>query len=66
MFLTTELYSPTGAEYVIGTKDLDQHVKWLPTVNAKLPPGSQYFPEIGHNGNGNIEVSGSWQILYHC
>lgn len=56
MFLTTELYSPTGSEYLIGSKDLAQHITWMATVNSKLPAGSDYFVEVGHNGNGNIEV----------
>jgi hypothetical protein len=33
---------------------------WVPTINTKLTSknaGSSYFPEIGHNGNGNIIYS---------
>jgi hypothetical protein len=26
-------------------------------INNRLITGSKYFPEIGHNGNGNIEVN---------
>ncbi|KAH8662888.1 hypothetical protein BGZ60DRAFT_380626 [Tricladium varicosporioides] len=57
MFLETELYSPNGTSYQITTADLAQHVTWTPLINAKLPAGSSYFIEIGHNGNGNIEVA---------
>ena len=28
----------------------------METMNAKLNPGSDWWMEIGHNGNGNIEV----------
>ncbi len=56
MFLESDIYSPAGTTYRITTADLDQHKTWVPTINAKMPAGSSYFPEIGHNGNGNIEV----------
>ncbi|RDL38733.1 Uncharacterized protein BP5553_03073 [Venustampulla echinocandica] len=55
MFLITELYSPEGAEFGITPDDLAQHITWMKTINAKLPAGSSYMIEIGHNGNGNIE-----------
>jgi hypothetical protein len=56
MFLESDIYSPSGTTYRITTADLNQHKTWLSTINAKMPAGSSYFPEIGHNGNGNIEV----------
>jgi hypothetical protein len=28
----------------------------MEAMNAKLNPGSDWWMEIGHNGNGNIEV----------
>jgi hypothetical protein len=40
----------------VDPKDLDALVTWMPTVRAKLNPGSDWFVEVGHNGNGNIEV----------
>lgn len=40
----------------VGPNDLDAHVAWIPTVRAKLNPGSDWWLEVGHNGNGNIEV----------
>jgi hypothetical protein len=30
---------------------------WTDEINAKMPAGSSYFVEVGHNGNGNIENS---------
>ncbi|EHL02098.1 hypothetical protein M7I_1877 [Glarea lozoyensis 74030] len=57
MFLITDLYYPSGSQYAVKPTDLAVHVDWMDTVNAKLPPGSKYFIEIGHNGNGNIEDS---------
>ncbi|KAF4632538.1 hypothetical protein G7Y89_g5585 [Cudoniella acicularis] len=55
MFLITDIYSPPNTTYAVTTDDLAQHVSWTPKINAKLPAGSSYFIEIGHNGNGNIE-----------
>jgi len=40
----------------VGPNDLDAHVTWISTVKKKLNPGSDWFLEVGHNGNGNIEV----------
>jgi len=57
MFLLSDIYSPAGTTYQITTTDLAQHITWMASVNAKLPAGSNYFIEIGHNGNGNIDVS---------
>jgi hypothetical protein len=56
MFLITDLYYPSGSQYAVKPTDLAVHLDWMDTVNEKLPPGSKYFIEIGHNGNGNIEV----------
>ncbi|KAK6584729.1 hypothetical protein PZA11_002953 [Diplocarpon coronariae] len=44
-------------EYRCTTADLDDHVRWSADINSRLPPGSNYFMEVGHNGNGNIEAS---------
>ncbi|PGH09663.1 hypothetical protein AJ79_05629 [Helicocarpus griseus UAMH5409] len=55
MFLITDLYEPAGAQFRIRPEDMQSHVDWLPTLGAKLNPGSDYFIEIGHNGNGVIE-----------
>lgn len=55
MFLESDIYKPNGTTFRIRTKDLDAIRDWIPTINAKMNGGSTYFPETGHNGNGNIE-----------
>lgn len=57
MFLETPMYRPQGQNYRVKPDDLSLHVEWQTTLNAKLPKGSEYFIEIGHNGNGDIEAS---------
>jgi hypothetical protein len=57
MFLNSDIYYPAGNTFRIRTTDLDGIKAWIPTINAKMNPGSSYFMEIGHNGNGNIEAS---------
>ncbi len=54
MFLTTAIYS--GGTFRIEAGDLIPHISWMASVNAKLPLGSNYTIEVGHNGNGNIGV----------
>lgn len=56
MFLESDIYSPPNTTYQITPADLDQHVTWQKSVNSRMPSGSDWFLEIGHNGNGNIEV----------
>ena len=56
MFLTSPMYYPPGSAFRISPKDLDQHVSWMKSINSRLPAGSNYTIEIGHNGNGNIGV----------
>lgn len=36
--------------------DCQHHIQVMKTVNKALPPGSNWVIEVGHNGNGNIEV----------
>ncbi|KAL5381573.1 hypothetical protein DPSP01_007025 [Paraphaeosphaeria sporulosa] len=57
MFLETPLYTPSGQTYRCKPDDLTAHVDWQTTLNAKMPKGSEYFVEIGHNGNGAIEAA---------
>lgn len=59
MFLETEIYYPSGNNFRITTEDMDGVRDWIPTILAKMNAGSVYFPEVGHNGNGNIENSSS-------
>lgn len=57
MFLESDIYSPAGSTYRIGTADLAQHITFMGSVNSKLNAGSNWFIEVGHNGNGNVEKS---------
>ena len=57
MFLETPLYTPSGQTFRCKPDDLSAHVDWQTTINAKFPAGSEYFIEIGHNGNGDIEAA---------
>lgn len=57
MFLETPLYRPQGQSYRCKPDDLYMHVDWQVELNAKMPKGSEYFIEIGHNGNGDIEAA---------
>ena len=52
----SDIYSPNGTTYRVGTADLANHITFMANMNAKLNPGSDWWMEIGHNGNGNIEV----------
>jgi len=55
MFLETDLYQPAGKTFRVRPADLAAHVSWTKAMNAKMPAGSNFFVEIGHNGNGDIE-----------
>ncbi|EMD87112.1 hypothetical protein COCC4DRAFT_51263 [Bipolaris maydis ATCC 48331] len=57
MFLETSLYRPEGQDFRVTPQDLTAHVTWQAALNARLPAGSEFFIEIGHNGNGDIEAS---------
>jgi hypothetical protein len=57
MFLITDVYKPAGTQFRVRAADMTAHAAWVPTIQAKMNPGSFYVPEIGHNGNGNIEQS---------
>lgn len=59
MFLVTDIYYPNGSTFRITVEDMNGISAWVPTINAKMNPGSSYFVEVGHNGNGNIEQSSS-------
>jgi hypothetical protein len=71
MFLITDLYQvsplifnvfntdfdkPQGSTFRIRPADLQHHVAWMKDINSRLPRGSNYVIEVGHNGNGDIEV----------
>jgi hypothetical protein len=57
MFLKTPIYHPSGKDFRVSVDDVKAHIPWTRQINAKMPAGSEYFIEIGHNGNGDIEVS---------
>jgi hypothetical protein len=57
MFLETPIYYPSGPTYRCKPDDLDMHVTWQADLNRRMPAGSEYFIEIGHNGNGDIEAA---------
>lgn len=54
MHLVTGIYYPQGKTYRVVPADVSAHVSWMKSVNSRLPSGSNYFVEIGHNGNGDI------------
>jgi hypothetical protein len=54
MHLSTGIYYPQGKTYRVVPADISPHVAWMSSVNSRLPAGSNYFVEIGHNGNGDI------------
>ncbi|KAF2468683.1 putative extracellular serine-rich protein [Lindgomyces ingoldianus] len=56
VFLETELYQ-TNKAYRLKPADFEEHVAWMKELNGKLPAGSNYVIELGHNGNGNIEAA---------
>lgn len=56
MFLESDIYYPNGTTYLITPDDLAPHIPWMQNVNSRMPAGSDWFIEVGHNGNGNIEV----------
>ncbi|KAK4191039.1 hypothetical protein QBC35DRAFT_512775 [Podospora australis] len=57
MHLSTGLYLPAGTEFRARVSDMNTHATWQTNINTRLPAGSQYFIEIAHNGNGDIEAA---------
>jgi len=55
MHLETAMYFPEGTGFRSRVSDLITHQTWQTDINTRLPAGSDYFIEIGHNGNGDIE-----------
>ncbi|KAF2021233.1 hypothetical protein BU24DRAFT_17559 [Aaosphaeria arxii CBS 175.79] len=53
MMLGTPIYNVPG-EYRVVPADMNTIKNWIPSINAKMNPGSSFKPEIGYNGNGNI------------
>lgn len=57
MMLNTDIYSPNGTSFRVRAADMTNVKSWITTINAKMNSGSSYWPEVGFNGNGNIEAA---------
>lgn len=59
--LSTEMYYPTTyGDLKISIADLEAHIDWQNNINARMPSGSDYWLELGHNGNGDfIDATGT-------
>jgi hypothetical protein len=57
MFLSTPIYPSQTIEYRLVPADMQDIWNWIPTIQAKMNAGSFYLPEVGHNGNGNIDFA---------
>lgn len=57
MHLNTNLYYPQGQTFRLRPDDLTAHVSWQEDLNSRMPEGSRFFLDIGHNGNGDIIYS---------
>lgn len=55
--MSTDIYSPSGSTFRLRPSDLNSLVTWQKGLNTRLPSGSSYFLEIGHNGNGDIDIA---------
>ncbi|GAB7340916.1 hypothetical protein MBLNU457_7267t1 [Dothideomycetes sp. NU457] len=54
MHLSTPMYNNETFRFRIRPADLDAVASWQASINQRLPAGSMYKIEIGHNGNGDI------------
>jgi len=54
MHLSTPMYTNETDRFRLRPADLDAVASWQASINSRLPSGSMYKVEIGHNGNGNI------------
>ena len=52
--LTTAMYTPSDKRFRLTPEDLVNHAAWTKDINSRMPAGSDYFIELGHNGNGDI------------
>jgi hypothetical protein len=55
MHLETGLYYPNTSSFRIRPSDLDSVAAWQTAINGRLNTGSNFFIDIGHNGNGDID-----------
>ncbi|KAK7418417.1 hypothetical protein QQZ08_011267 [Neonectria magnoliae] len=53
--ISTTLYWPSDApDFTIQIADLEAHAAWQKDLVSRLPDGSDFWLELGHNGNGDI------------
>ncbi|KAH6896743.1 hypothetical protein B0T10DRAFT_396872, partial [Thelonectria olida] len=53
--IATELYYPSGGDdFKIQIDDLESHITWQNSINSRMPTGSDFWLELGHNGNGDF------------
>ncbi len=65
--LETEIYqSTTGERFRIRPGDLGAHVLWQTNLNTRLPPGSNFFLELAHNGAGDLEAASNHDLNGIC
>jgi len=57
MLLGTNVYRPINASYRAVPADMDAHITWQQNLQSRMPAGSKYFMEMGHNGNGPLAAS---------
>lgn len=57
MFLETDMYLPVNGTFTIDPTSIGMHIPWMADINKRMPAGSNYVLETGHNGNGNIETA---------
>ncbi|RMZ88212.1 hypothetical protein DV736_g4552, partial [Chaetothyriales sp. CBS 134916] len=64
MFLETQNYLDQNVSYHVTPEDMNQIKSWIPNILAKMNTGSVYVPEVGFNGNGNINDASDidWDI----
>ncbi len=63
MFLQTPMFD-SGENFRVKSVDLAHHIDVMKTINKRLPAGSNWVIEVGHNGNGNIEVLSNPALVY--
>ena len=54
VFLSTGIYDQNQRPFRVRPADMQAHVSWTADVNSRMNAGSNFFIELGHNGNGNI------------
>ncbi|KAI4849893.1 hypothetical protein E4T44_03067 [Aureobasidium sp. EXF-8845] len=66
VMLNTALYQPSDALFRLRAADLQAIKDWMPQLNSRLPAGSNYFMELGYNGNGNIVAGITFENTTTC